>query len=363
MANSDEIGLSSEKVVNMYQKLDPLLYYVRANFPASDSWEFPELIYKTYFIPDCKKDVKEILRCSRVRPKKTDSSSDDDVVDFDTTPIQEAIQRLNDCLTEENCQQLTRIFERQDLSENEVLVGCGVHLIKKLSGNAFTNTYRGNLTCPCGCGEKLQATDMCIGTSSTWYGELDMLAEHKSTNIIVKSPDNISDDENVEDNEEGQSCPRDCTNFEVEKNSIYAGHVLCKAIAESVVFAWTEYNRHPESHSCIPSILISNGKFAAFIYNPINDELYATAGYQNLNPKDNRFSGIFCLWVFLNHRLFFRKETEKDLRRMCGFSESVSEDKLKQYECLKDYFKQVNVPKDENEICLYPNMECMNWYL
>ena len=48
------------------------------------------------------------------------------------------LRRLNECLKDENIEALRRIREN-NLDEDQVVVGMGLHLIQKLIGNCITN--------------------------------------------------------------------------------------------------------------------------------------------------------------------------------------------------------------------------------
>ena len=75
-------------------------------------------------------------------------------------------------MTEDNLASLEKIKkltdpslpEKKRLSEDQILVGIGVHLVKKLQGIAQTTMKRSQMACPCGCKEKLDYTrEMYIG--------------------------------------------------------------------------------------------------------------------------------------------------------------------------------------------------------
>ena len=83
-----------------------------------------------------------------------------------------ALERLNEAVTEKNVAALKKIQEMSDpsipekdrLSEDQILVGIGVHLVKKLTGKGETTWKRSQIYCPCGCKEKLDYSDsMFIG--------------------------------------------------------------------------------------------------------------------------------------------------------------------------------------------------------
>ena len=75
-------------------------------------------------------------------------------------------------MTEDNLASLEKIQkltdpslpEKKRLSEDQILVGIGIHLVKKLQGIAQTTLKRSQMACPCGCKEKLDYTpEMYIG--------------------------------------------------------------------------------------------------------------------------------------------------------------------------------------------------------
>ena len=81
-------------------------------------------------------------------------------LDVASDPFKAALQRLNDCLQEENLHAIQRIqhkhkMEKEKLSKEDILVGIGNHVISKLSGNAMTSRTKRQHKCPCGCTMKL----------------------------------------------------------------------------------------------------------------------------------------------------------------------------------------------------------------
>ena len=46
-------------------------------------------------------------------------------------------------------------MEKEKLSEEDILVGVGNHIISKLSGRAITTRKKSQHKCPCGCAMKL----------------------------------------------------------------------------------------------------------------------------------------------------------------------------------------------------------------
>lgn len=373
MADESIPVLQKEDVVKMYKKFDPEMCYISITGIPEGAWSFSDVIFKAYEEEAYKKNLRDELREVKTGDSETSESStgDRDLIDFDSDEVTEAVQRLNNCLERKNRHQLNSIFSMKNLPEKDLLVALGVHLIRKLSGKCFTNRSKAGNSCPCGCGEKLTSTAMCIGTERTWHGELDLLAGNEAipmnaTNVGIVRPTeaNLDDtqelqtEEAVEQEDDASSSQGDRTDLEIKTENIYSGLALCQILAETIVFSWTEYNRHLDYSPCIPSVLMANGKFAAFVYNSVNDELYATTGYVHLSSK-NQIVGIFSLWVFLNHHLFFRKKKQTALSKVCGFRSSLSSSLLKQYEELKEYKKQIVVWKDPNEFCLSPRMYCI----
>ena len=89
------------------------------------------------------------------------------VCDTSCDEFRKALERLNNTLAQENIDALKSIKKRGDakkLSEEDILVAVGFHLIQKLSGEATTSVKRSNTICPCGCTEKLEGNNfMYIG--------------------------------------------------------------------------------------------------------------------------------------------------------------------------------------------------------
>ena len=69
--------------------------------------------------------------------------------------FRDALSRLNKCLDEDNLAALSKIQKMKNLSEDQIVVAIGIHLIQKLSGKAETNNKKSLMKCPCGCSGKL----------------------------------------------------------------------------------------------------------------------------------------------------------------------------------------------------------------
>ena len=120
-----------------------------------------------------------------------------------------------------------------------------------------------------------------------------------------------------------------------------------KVIAQSIVFGWTQYNRHPDKGADIPTIYIDSEKYGVFIYNPEEDSLLIsewpilfTSDKPELTLAD-KYSGIFILWVFMNHRIFFKKQITAQ-RWDCGFKTMMAQD-IEFYKQLKSYSNSIKI--------------------
>ena len=77
-------------------------------------------------------------------------------VDPNSVEFKRALGRLNKCIEKKNLDALWTIQQKEDLKEEDVVVGIGNHLISKLAGRALTNKAKSQLNCPCGCSVKLE---------------------------------------------------------------------------------------------------------------------------------------------------------------------------------------------------------------
>ena len=100
--------------------------------------------------------------------------------------FRDALSRLNRCLEEDNLAALSKIQKMKNLSEDQIVVGIGIHLIQKLSGKAETNYKKSSMKCPCGCSGKLDnGGKMFIGNLKFLF----ILLSHKSDKITKSKPD------------------------------------------------------------------------------------------------------------------------------------------------------------------------------
>ena len=120
-----------------------------------------------------------------------------------------------------------------------------------------------------------------------------------------------------------------------------------QVIAQSIVFGWTQYNRHPDKSADIPTIYIDSEKFGVLIYNPEADSLLISQlpilfySDHPLNTLADKCSGIFILWLFMNHRMFFKKQITAS-RMDCGFKILMAQD-LEYYKQLKSYSNSIKI--------------------
>ena len=85
--------------------------------------------------------------------------------------FQTALERLNNTLAQENIDALKSVKKMGDakkLSEEEILVAVGIHLIQKLSGKATTSVKRSKTKCPCGCQEQLEMNNYMYIGKNRW---------------------------------------------------------------------------------------------------------------------------------------------------------------------------------------------------
>ena len=123
-----------------------------------------------------------------------------------------------------------------------------------------------------------------------------------------------------------------------------------QVIAQSIVFGWTQYNRHPDKSADIPTIYMDSEKFGVLIYNPEADSLlisqwpilfFSKFSDHSYNTLADKWSGIFILWVFMNHRMFFKKQITAS-RMDCGFKTLMAQD-IEFYKQLKSYSNCIKI--------------------
>jgi hypothetical protein len=197
-----------------------------------------------------------------------------------------------------------------------------------------------------------------LGSSQTWYGELDLIAGNQVesanvSNIIVaeeifRADTDVTETQNDEDFNDS---PGEKTNVEVKQKIVDIKQV----ISQSVVFAFTEYNRHPTKGAFIPSIVVSRDCFCFVIYNPVMDLLLVSGdieySYDNVDELDeNNFCRAFIfIWIIVNHRAFFRPDVpfaEKMIISNKSSFHKIMEgppNELHCYNKLKDYASHINL--------------------
>lgn len=146
-----------------------------------------------------------------------------------------------------------------------------------------------------------------------------------------------------EEGDQGES-PEDRTNVEVKYSGVRPA--LNQVIAQAVVFAFTEYNRHKTNGKCIPSILIDQSGFQYVIYNPVDDILLVSNnmmfGSDDSFDPVTGFRPFVVLWMILNHRIFFLKNPS--FKKLCvrsGFHQQMAD--LESFKNLSGYSKNMSL--------------------
>ena len=193
------------------------------------------------------------------------------------------------------------------------------------------------------------------GSKETWHGELDLLTSGGVSLAVTEKLEADAEEENTRyeqasddtDLSPKQQLQRSFSNGNRAKRKEIEG-----VMGQSIVFGFTEYNRHPELTPYIPTILIDSNVFWTLIYDPVDDCLIAgnkVTAFVRSDPifryhKSDRFQGLFLLWVLLNYRLFFRKDLDGSLMpfESLGFKETARRTgNLCKYEALCEFYEEV----------------------
>ncbi|XP_060590903.1 uncharacterized protein LOC132745909 isoform X2 [Ruditapes philippinarum] len=305
-------------------------------------------------------------------------------IDFNDKNIKKALKHLNSFLEEENLDKLRKVLQLSR-EECELEIGLGVHLFSKLMGEAYTSREKNLERCPCGCQEKLLDLQyMWIGSESTWYGELDIIAGNlvtgDSVSVLVKNRSRSGnsdiqkgdevDSEGDESEEENDNATELSDSDQSEVKYYEHAEALNHVIAQAVVFAFTEYNRHASKGKVIPSIYIDKSCFQYVMYCPVDDIMLVSnyMTYMDMENFDKKsgFRPFIVLWIILNHRLFFKKSPDLSKRFIkSGFHEKIND--LQQFQNLAAYSKIIRLPEQKLN---FPNdtpntigSTAMDWFL
>ena len=189
-----------------------------------------------------------------------------------------------------------------------------------------------------------------------WHGELDIIGGRDTTSItsVTTSAADLGSDDQDDDDES----PEDGPNLEVENDVTKTN--ICRILSQGIVFGWTEFNRNKTHSPYIPSVMMDGRKYMFVLYNPVTDTLLTSEGYIHYYPFEDYF-GLINLWVILNHRLFFNKQSVDDEAiPSCGFTTAMAED-LNKYQLLMDY-KQYIIPETVNKIELQPRISVLSGF-
>ena len=105
-------------------------------------------------------------------------------------------------------------------------------------------------------------------------------------------------------------------------------------IAQAITFGWTEFNTHTHLSPFIPSLYLDKKQLGVLVYNPQDDSLMISEKSVLFINEDmeneDKYAGIFLLWIILHHRLFFRKTIDFNYDDVaCGFVKQVDVDAYK----------------------------------
>ena len=163
--------------------------------------------------------------------------------------------------------------------------------------------------------------------------------------IAGPSGDADSGDSTMKDDDEGEGSQGKRTNLEFKSGEIVEYKARSQAIAQAIVFGFTEFNRHKDLGSLIPTVLLNHDCFVVIIYDPVTDSLMGPRGpvyfinkYITDETDPRRYLGIFFLWLVLNHRFFFSNRVRDVEIVPCKFRKKMEkENKLEEYEKLREF--------------------------
>ena len=123
---------------------------------------------------------------------------------------------------------------------------------------------------------------------------------------------------------------------EVESEAAEKDVSACQqqVIAQAITFGWTEFNKHSHLSPFIPSLYLDKKQLGVLVYNPQDDSLMISEKSvlfinENMENED-KYAGIFLLWLILHHRLFFRKNIDFNYDDVaCSFIKQVDVDAYK----------------------------------
>ena len=201
-----------------------------------------------------------------------------------------------------------------------------------------------------------------LGSRQTWHGELDLCASGVGITAARPGPgdSNMTDDD-------CEGCQGERTNQEFKSRVNFDWKAHSKAIAQAIVFGFTEFNRHPDLSSLIPTVLLNHECFLVLIYDPKTDSLMGPRKpvyYINRTIKvktdPRRYLGIFFLWLILNHRYFFSKKVRNVQTVACKFRKKTERrEKFHEYEKLREC-KQPFKVSDQQSILESPGNLVLN---
>ena len=143
--------------------------------------------------------------------------------------------------------------------------------------------------------------------------------------VIAKVTVEVEEEATMDEEGESEAAEKDVSDVSVCQQQV---------IAQAITLGWTEFNTHTHLSPFIPSLFLDKNQFGFIIYNPQDDSLMISEKSvlfidENSN-NENKYAGIFVLWIILHHRLFFRKTIDFDDDDVaCGFIKQVDVDAYK----------------------------------
>lgn len=190
-----------------------------------------------------------------------------------------------------------------------------------------------------------------VGSSVSVSFDPDTEVQEKIVEGISAQSENEDEDQVYpKDNGENES-PGDRTNVEVKYCRACSTDIRTKlnqVVAQAVVFAFTEYNRHKSKGTCIPSIMLDKSGFQFVLYNPLDDILLVSNYIMFADDASfdiaSGYGPFVLLWIILNYRIFFLKHP--DFQTHCvksGFHEKWSD--MDHFHNLVEYSKSITLDR------------------
>ncbi|KAK3101965.1 hypothetical protein FSP39_007687 [Pinctada imbricata] len=240
-------------------------------------------------------------------------------------------------------------IKTQTSKDTILSIALAEHLFSELaSGYSYSIDARAQgkgeiKTCKCGCNKEVAYDATGVGHHMVWHGYVDVLFHGNNSpmgaaKVVIDPLSDPGGDYGPTSAKRLKTEDEDCPGMSSREGSSRNKN-WNQALAQTIVFALAQHQRHPNVKSFIPNILISQKEFYIIMYDPVNDVLINSGAirlWKNHSPTSLNLYAVITLWMVIHYKLFCKSgEILENIHEVkAGFFDGIVEEK-------KDYYNQL----------------------